>query len=211
MIPAMFSGIIETTGRVVRANRSGEGNLWLDIEAKGLAEWPGHGASICVSGCCLTVARLEPQEGVLGFDVIPESLDRTWLGRLKPGDSVNLEPSVRPTTRLDGHVVQGHVEGLGTVVSVRTEGEWRVEIEAPEALMPCVVPKGSVAVDGVSLTLAAVRVPQRRFEVALIPTTLELTTLGELKVGSTVHLETDVMARTVVHWLTHYGAGVSGR
>lgn len=207
----MFSGIIETTGRVVDTQATPEGILRLLIDGSGLGDWPVHGASIAISGCCLTAARLDPQSREIGFDVVPETVRLTHLGRLRKGDRVNLEASVRPTTRLDGHVVQGHVEGLGKIVSIQTQGEWRVAIETPAALMPCVIPKGSIAVDGVALTIASVDVAQNLFEIALIPTTLDLTTLGGLKVGDAVHLETDVVARAAVHWLKHFGPGAIGR
>lgn len=207
----VFSGIIETTGRVIGTQATPEGILQLRIDGSGLADWPAYGASIALSGCCLTAARLDPESREIGFDVVPETVRLTNLGKLCSGDRVNLEASVRPTTRLDGHVVQGHVEGLGKVVAIETQGEWRVAIEAPVELMPCVIPKGSIAVDGVALTIASVDVPQSRFEIALIPTTLDLTTLGGLKIGDLVHLETDVVARAAVHWLKHFGPGATGR
>lgn len=224
----MFSGIIQSTGRVVKKNPRADGSLGLTLDIGGLLgadrlrtedtdmeDFPEYGASICVNGCCLTVARRDEPERTLGFDVIPESLSRTTLGSLVEGDLVNLEQSVRPTTRLDGHMVQGHVEGVGEVLSIdETEG-WVARIAPPRELMPTIVPKGSIAVEGVSLTIAGVEVRAGGgggsggwFEIALIPTTLSLTTLGMLKPGSKVNLETDVMARTTVHWLTHFGAGV---
>ena len=188
----MFSGIIRARGRIEA------------IDPTGWEHRPGVGDSICVSGCCLTVAAEPTQGGRLAFDAIPETLAKTTLGRLTPGSEVNLEASVTAATAMDGHVVQGHVEGVGEVVGLVKEGEWRVRIAAPRGLLPCIVPKGSVAIDGVSLTVAEVDPKAGWFEVALIPTTLELTTLGALEVGSGVNLETDVLARTVVHVLAHY-------
>jgi len=221
----MFSGIIQTTGRVVGLESSASSGIEITLDIEGLlgesgneggergadgGDFPAFGASICVSGCCLTVARLDKAAKTVGFDVIAESLARTTLGSLKVGDLVNLEQSVLPTTRLDGHVVQGHVEGLGEVLSINETNGWVARIAPPRELMPAIVPKGSIAVEGVSLTLASVDVASGWFEIALIPTTLSLTTLGSLKVGSKVNLETDVMARTAVHWLTHFGSGVGG-
>ncbi len=228
----MFSGIVECTGRIVAIEQGPDplpdrdddrvsdhhpvGSIGLTIDVSGLVgeqaqqDFPMHGASICVSGCCLTAARLDPERSLIGFDVIAETLSRTSLGGLKVGQRVNLEQSVQPTTRLDGHVVQGHVEGLGEVLSIETRGEWRVRIRPPADLMPAIIPKGSIAVEGVSLTLAAVDPAAGWFEIALIPTTLDLTTLGELQPGARVNLETDILARTAVHWLTHFGPSAIG-
>ncbi|MEN0019465.1 MAG: riboflavin synthase, partial [Planctomycetota bacterium] len=166
-----------------------------------------HGASIAISGCCLTVAEA-PDGKTLAFDVIPETLEKTTLGGLTEGDRVNLEPAATATTALDGHIVQGHVEGTGRVVRIDTDDGWRVRIAAERPLMEAIVPKGSVTIDGVSLTIAAVEPGDDDggwFEVALIPTTLELTTLGGLSEGSRVNLETDAMVRAVVHWMRHFG------
>ncbi len=214
----MFTGIIQGTGRVVRTASSAEGGLELTVdvrelldEAEPAASFPAHGASICVSGCCLTAARLDPEAGEVGFDVIAETLRCTTLGGLRDGSEVNLEASVQPTTRMDGHIVQGHIEGMGEVLSIERQGRWVARIRPPAELMPAIVPKGSIAVEGVSLTLAAVDVAHGWFEIALIPTTLDLTTLGGLKPGSMVNLETDIMARTAVHWLAHFGPGAPSR
>ena len=214
----MFTGIIQGTGRVVRTSPSTAGGLELTIDVRELldpadpaASFPAYGASICVSGCCLTAARLDPRAGQIGSDVIAETLRCTTLGGLREGSEVNLEASVQPTTRMDGHIVQGHIEGLGEVLSIETQGQWLARIRPPAGLMPAIVPKGSIAVEGVSLTLAAVDVAEGWFEIALIPTTLELTTLGGLKPGSKVNLETDIMARTAVHWLAHFGPSAPSR
>lgn len=202
----MFSGIIRATGHLAAVQTTPAGKR-LTIDPEGWDHLPGVGDSIAVSGCCLTVAAEPGPNGSLAFDAIPETLAKTILGGLAVGDRVNLETSVTAATAMDGHVVQGHVEGLGEVVGLVTEGDYRVRIHAPAGLMPCIVPKGSVAIDGVSLTVAEVSPAESWFEVALIPTTLSLTTLGALKVGSRVNLETDVLARTVVHVLRNY-AGV---
>lgn len=199
----MFSGIIQTTGRVVAVEATPAGRR-ITLDPGSWGRQPRVGDSICVSGCCLTLAAEVGPEGVLAFDAIPETLAKTTLGGLAPGGRVNLEPSVTAATSMDGHMVQGHVEGVGEVVGVLSEGEYRVRIAPPAALMACIVPKGSVGVDGVSLTVAEVSPAGGWFEVALIPTTLDLTTLGGLRVGSRVNLETDILARTVVHVLRHY-------
>jgi riboflavin synthase alpha subunit len=205
----VFTGIIQHVGVVAEARETSSG-VRLLIDAAGWSHTPRSGDSICISGCCLTVAHeWRPQDGPLAFDVVRETLDKTTLGRLRAGDRVNLEPSVRADSLMDGHTVQGHVEGLGTVERVRDErDDWRLWVRAPADLMPCVVPKGSVAIDGTSLTIAGV--DGEIFSVALIPTTLERTTLGHLKAGESVNLETDVIARTVVHYLKHHAAHSPG-
>ena len=191
----MFTGIIERTLRVVgvgddlAVRRLTLADPWGDLR---------HGESVAVNGCCLTVAERSP--GVVGFDVIAETLGKTNLGSLSAGDVVNAERSLRVGDRLDGHFVQGHVDGVARLVAVAdTAAEWRLTVEAPPALAKYLVPKGSVAIDGVSLTLAAV--DGRRFEVALIPTTLSLTTLADRKVGWGFNLEADQMAKTIVSFL----------
>lgn len=210
----MFTGIIECTGIVRALNPTPAGReLLIDGDGWGVDFAPGE--SISVSGCCLTLAPRTGGEvgagarpasggGLLRFDVIPETLVKTTLGSIGVGARVNLERSATPTTLLGGHIVQGHVEGLGSVADIRTSGEWRVTIQAPADLMPCITPKGSITIDGVSLTIAAVDVTALTFDVALIPTTLDITTLGGLAPGSRVNLETDAMARAVIHYLRHY-------
>lgn len=207
----MFTGIIRARGHLRSVETTAAGRRLL-IDAAGWSHRPGPGDSVCVSGCCLTLAEPAGEGGVLAFDAIPETLARTTLGGLVPGDPVNLEASVTASTLMDGHVVQGHVEGVGEVVGLETPddggSEWRIRVLPPADLMPCMIPKGSVTVEGVSLTIAAVDPGSGDgrgwFEVALIPTTLELTTLGSLAVGSRVNIETDVLARTVVHVMRHY-------
>ncbi len=153
------------------------------------------GESVAVNGACLTVA--EPARGELQFDVVPETLGKTNLGLLKAGDRVHVERSLRVGDRIDGHFVQGHVDGTANVVrQVSADGDWRLVLEASAALMKYIIPKGSVTLDGVSLTIAAVR--EREFEVALIPTTLQLTNLGGLAIGWPVNLECDILTKTVV-------------
>ncbi|MGP1272760.1 MAG: riboflavin synthase [Phycisphaerales bacterium] len=205
----MFTGLVQTVGRLAAVERTPAG-VRLTIDAS-LLPSPEPGDSVCVSGCCLTLAApstpLDAGGLALHFDVVPESIQRTTLGRLAPGSGVNLETSCTPATLLGGHIVQGHVEGLGRVAQIRTDGEWRVRIEAPAELMPCITPKGSITVDGVSLTVAAVEPAERWFEIALIPTTLDRTTLADLRVGEACNLETDILARTVIHYARHYAGG----
>ena len=151
-----------------------------------------------MNGVCLTVAEIMP--GELGFDVIPETLKKTNLGLLKAGDEVHVERSLRVGDRLDGHFVQGHVDGTARLVEqINNDQEWRLRIEAPADLAKYLTPKGSVTIDGVSLTIADVR--GKEFEVALIPTTLQLTTLGRRSPGWPFNLECDVLSKTVISWL----------
>ena len=189
----MFSGLVAAVG-AVRALRPRGGGARLEI-ACGLGGEPlAEGESIAVSGPCLTVVDVT----ATGFtaDVSPETLRRTTLGALRPGSAVNLERSLRLADRLGGHLVMGHVDATARVVAVRPEGEFRViRVALPGALAPEVAEKGSVAVDGVSLTVAAVG--DDWFETAVIPATLDATTLGRLRAGATVNLETDVLAKYV--------------
>lgn len=160
---------------------------------------PIHGESIAVNGCCLTIADTS-EPGCLIFDVVNQTLAATTLGTLSRGDRVNLEHAVTPTTLMGGHIVQGHIDAVGTVHHVdQSSGAWRVRIDVPRQLMEAIVEKGSIAVDGVSLTVAAAG--DTWFDVALIPTTLRDTTLISLTQGMRVNLETDYLAKTVVNWL----------
>ncbi len=199
-------------GEVVSVVESPAG-VRLSVRAPGgFADGVKPGDSICTSGVCLTHAPgdLDSQPDLLQFDVIPETLAKTTLGALAEGGSVNLERSLRADGMLDGHIVQGHVEAVCQVTRIETcDEEHRVAIRAPRELMECITPKGSVTIDGVSLTVAAVDVAADEFEIALIPTTLEVTTLGLLSVGSTVNVETDIVGRAAVHWLRHYAAAGS--
>lgn len=195
----MFTGIIEKTVRVVGV---AAGPRFRRITLA--AHWPDlkGGESVAVNGCCLTVAEIAA--GELGFDVIAETLSKTNLGLLVVGDEVHVERSLRVGDRIDGHFVQGHVDGTVTLVErVDTDKEVRLAVQAPPDLVKYVVPKGSAAIDGVSLTIAAVK--GTIFEVALIPTTLNLTTLGRRAIGWPFNLETDVISKTVVSWLERRG------
>ncbi|MCL4743020.1 MAG: riboflavin synthase [Phycisphaerales bacterium] len=198
----MFTGIVQAVGRVDSLTPIAAG-LRLRIDPQGWWHRPEPGESIAVSGVCLTCLGREAELPLLEFDVVPETMMRTTLGSLAPGSRVNLERSLRADSLLDGHLVQGHVDALGTVERIVREPEWRVRIRTPESLTPLVVPKGSIAVDGVSLTIASAEPGRAAFEVALIPATLERTTLGGLVEGSHVNLETDIIARAVVHAMAH--------
>ena len=160
------------------------------------------GASICVSGVCLTIAAVDGT--ALDFDVVTETLDRTTLGKKSAGDRVNLERSLRVGDRLDGHFVQGHVDGTAVVDRVvASAAEHVIRFRPDECVTPYLVPKGSVTIDGVSLTIADTS--GGWFSVALIPTTLDRTTLSGLKAGDRVNIESDIIARTVVHRINALG------
>jgi len=198
----MFAGIVEGTGRVAQADRSAIG-MRLRIDLGPLAEGLTPGASVAVNGVCLTLVDLHGS--VAAFDVVLETLRLTNLGRLQTGQRVNLERSLRVGDRIDGHFVQGHIDGCGTVAKVeRGSGDYLVWVRVDEALSPYIVRKGSVAVDGVSLTV--VDAGPDWFCVALIPTTLERTVLGERRPGDTVNIETDILARLVVSRLAQMSA-----
>ena len=190
----MFTGLVSDMGVVERVEpRQGGTRLVLRprrIRADDLA--PGE--SVACSGCCLTV--VERGEGLIAFDAVPETLARTTLGAWRPGTQVNLERALTLSDRLGGHLVQGHVDAVGEVLARTVEGQGaRLAISLPAAIAPLVAEKGSVAVDGVSLTVA--RALRDRFEVALIPETLARTTLGAAAPGARVNLEADVVARHV--------------
>ena len=189
----MFTGIVERAGAVVALELRPDGAR-LRVEAGPVAEGVAIGDSVAVNGCCLTVVQREGAE--LSFDAVQETLRRTSLGRLAPRDRVNLERPLRVNGRLDGHLVQGHVDGTAALVSRREEGNSeRFRFGLPADLLRYVVEKGSVALDGVSLTVAAV-VPDG-FEVVLIPHTLAVTNLGDRRPGDPVNLEVDILAKYV--------------
>jgi riboflavin synthase len=190
----MFTGIVEERGKV-RAVKPDEGGARVEIEAQTVLSDATIGASIAVNGCCLTVVELG--DGWWAADAVTETLDRTALGRLHAGDPVNLERPVAADGRFGGHVVQGHVDGVGELAARNPlpDGSTRMRFRMPEALARYVVEKGSIAVDGISLTVAAVG--DDAFEIAVIPHTLEVTTLGTRAVGDPVNLEVDVLAKYV--------------
>ncbi|WP_369133371.1 riboflavin synthase [Modestobacter sp. I12A-02662] len=197
----MFTGIVEEVGTLA-AREEGPDSAVLHIRARRALDGVALGDSIAVNGVCLTVTGVTPDEdgtGVWTTDVMAETLRRSSLGEVGVGDGVNLERAVTAATRLGGHIVQGHVDGVGTVVS-RTPGDhWEVvRIAVPRELARYVVEKGSVTVDGVSLTVSGLADdPDPWFEVSLIPTTLRETTLGSRAPGDPVNLEVDVIAKYV--------------
>lgn len=192
----MFTGLVEEKG-VVRqlkplANASNATDI--TVETKLVAQDAQIGDSIAINGCCLTVVAIDGDS--LTFQAGSETLSRTNLGGLRPGSPVNLERSLKLGARMGGHYVTGHIDGLATVEVRNDDGEWaEFWFRLPEELTSQMASKGSVAVDGISLTL--VEVERDRFSVALIPHTLEVTTLGEREVGDTVNIETDLLAKYV--------------
>jgi riboflavin synthase len=201
----MFTGIIENLGRVV-ANRPTAAGRRIEVETMGWGSVPQAGDSISVRGVCLTVveAGREGQTLRLAFDAVPETLAKTTLGALSPGDTVHLEHAATLATLLGGHLVQGHVDGVGRVVGVSKAPEYRLTIDPGAPLLPYLAPKGSVCVDGVSLTIASLDRAAGTFDVALIPVTLDKTALGRLGAGSRVNIECDVIAKTIVHYLREF-------
>ncbi|HEU4916893.1 MAG TPA: riboflavin synthase [Acidimicrobiia bacterium] len=188
----MFTGIVEHRGSVVSVERA-DGVIRLTVDTGPLGEIP-LGGSMAVNGVCLTA--VEATEGQVGFDVVAETLDRSTLGALLPGDPVNLERPMRADGRFDGHIVQGHVDGVGEISAIEPEGDGlRIAVRVPEGLSRYLVEKGSVTVDGVSLTVAGV--DGFEIQLALIPHSLEVTTLGLRRVGEKVNLEIDVLAKYV--------------
>lgn len=200
----MFTGLVQHVGQVSSACRSGEG-FSLVVNAGSWGHRPERGESVAVNGCCLTVVGgTGGTGGIMEFDVVRQTMEVTSLSKLREGSRVNLEHAMRLSDLVGGHLVQGHIDGTGEVQSVvRRTMEHRLRIGAGAEIAEYLVEKGSIAVEGVSLTLASVG--DGWFDVALIPATLELTTLGELKAGDHVNLEADSMAKTVVMWLKRFG------
>ena len=196
----MFTGLIEGQGSVKAITpESGTMRLTINFPSEvqaGLA----IGDSVAINGCCLTVVELN--DGAAAFEAGAETLSKTNLGRLSVGHRVNLERALRADARLGGHIVQGHVDGVGEVDAIEHDGDWvTMWFRLPSELLRYMVKKGSVAVDGISLTV--VNVDEQRFSVALIPHTLEVTTLGQRGVGDSINIETDILAKYVerlVHW-----------
>lgn len=185
----MFTGIVEEVGTVAEIKPGG-----LTIRASRVLEGLGLGDSVSVNGACLTVTELGP--GSFSVDVVPETLRRTNLGSMSDGGPVNLERGVRAGGRLDGHIVQGHVDGVGRIESIREDGDSvMVYVEAAPSIMRYVVEKGFIAVDGVSLTI--VGCDEERFSVTIIPHTQEHTILGSRKPGDEVNIEVDILAKYV--------------
>lgn len=200
----MFTGIVRYIG-AVRQVRPASGGKRLRIDLGPLAEGLAQGDSVAVSGACLTASAIGPTE--VEFDIVAETLSRTTLGALAAGDKVNLERAAKLGEALEGHIVQGHVDGIAEVKALAA-GHDEVTFAAGNELVGQMVSKGSVCIDGVSVTLVAV--DKGSFSVALIPTTLTETTLGQLKVGSKVNVETDIIGKYVLKYLAELGGKASG-
>ena len=208
----MFTGIVEELGQVVALEHSAAleaRSARLSVRGPVVVEGTRTGDSISVNGCCLTVSELS--DGVFVADVMAETLQRTGLGALAPGSRVNLERALRPGDRMGGHIVQGHVDATGTLLARHHEERWDVlEISVPDELMGYVAVKGSIAIDGISLTVVDVvddagsEGTGGRVTVSLIPETLRRTTLGLTQVGEAVNLEVDVMAKYIARYLSRY-------
>jgi len=205
----MFTGLIQHVGKAASVESTASGAV-LRLDVRGWSHLPTPGESIAVNGCCLTLTSIEAGRGDSAspphwrFDVIHQTLRMTTLGGLAPGDPVNLEHAATPGTLLGGHIVQGHVDGVGVARRVETgePGEWRIRIVPPADLLDFIQPKGSIAVEGVSMTVADVG--DDRFDIAAIPTTLEETTLGRIDYDAgevRVNLEPDCLVKAVVHHL----------
>ena len=197
----MFTGLVESKAILTAATPIGPGKrLIFDIGKLANSDGKpiGLGDSIALSGCCLTVVEID--RSLCHFELGSETLSKTNFGHLAPGQEVNCERSLRVGDRLGGHFVTGHIDGLGLLRHIRNEGQWRFyEFTAPIPLLRQMAPKGSITIDGVSLTL--VEADDDHFSVALIPHTLEVTTLGNLQSGDAVHLETDVLAKYIARQL----------
>lgn len=214
----MFTGIIEAVGQVRRVGAAPRADGMtaahrLEVAVPELLAEVALGASVAVNGICLSVTGRDAAGGA--FDVIPETWRNTTLQHLRPGEPVNLERSLRVGDRLEGHFVQGHVDGVGVVDEVARGGdEWKIRVCVNADLMPYLIRKGSVAIDGTSLTIVDVDAARARFSVALIPTTLAGTVLAKRRAGDRVNIETDMLARLIVarlDALQHGGHEAAGR
>jgi riboflavin synthase len=203
----MFTGLIEAVGAIARVDARGrDQSLRIEPGAELMADME-PGASVAVAGACLTA--VEPDAAGFRVDVSAETLEHTRLGDLAAGDRVNLERALLPTTRLGGHLVAGHVDGIGEIVRLEADGRsWRFDVRVPVRLQRYIAPKGSICVDGISLTVNAVE--GGVFGVNIVPHTMSVTTLGEVRVGDRVHLEVDLIARYLERLLSAGAAGSGG-
>jgi len=189
----MFTGLIETICTVKSVSRAAD-SMVLTIDLGELADGSETGESIAINGACLTIAKL--QGGLASFDVSAETLAKSTLGKLKPSSEVNVERSLSPTDRFGGHFVLGHVDGTATVKAIDKSGEFAdIKFAATNQLLEAMIIKGSVAVDGISLTIAALDI--NSFGISIIPETLKRTTLGKAKIGDYVNIETDIIVKTI--------------
>ncbi|MEM6553687.1 MAG: riboflavin synthase [Planctomycetota bacterium] len=203
----MFTGIVQALGTVESLTPHDRG-LALAVRAPDLPGPLEHGGSVAIAGVCLTLTET-PSDGLLRFDAVQETLDKTTLGQLAVGDSVNLERALLASEPLGGHVVQGHVDGLAIVVSVQDDpADWRLRVALPEKMRGWVIAKGSVTLDGVSLTVAELF--DDGFDVALIPETLEKTTLDAVQPGDAINFEADSMVKTIVTTVQRMGLNAIG-
>ncbi len=195
----MYTGIIQQIGQVRKTEVTSSG-LRLVIDPMGWGYLPSSGDSVANNGCCLTLVQsLDDSEGLMIFDAIPETLSKTTLGSWSVGQRINLERPLRMGDGLDGHQVQGHVDGTAAVVSIDSSEGYRIRISIDQDLMRFMIPKGSITIDGISLTIAALDAGECWVEVALIPETLERTNLKDRVAGDSVNIEADVMVKTIVH------------
>ena len=202
----MFTGIIETIGTITGSSAVPGGRRLRVAVGSVIAAETSLGASIAVHGVCLTVSNVAADS--VEFDVVSQTLDTSTLGTKPLGSRVNIERALRADGRLDGHFVQGHVDGSGTIARIEsTAREWVCWVRPQPHLLPLLVPKGSVAIDGVSLTIA--HVGNGEFSVALIPTTLNETTMETLRTGDKVNIESDLIVRTIMHRLSNVSPGKS--
>ena len=190
----MFTGLIQAKGKVVGVERKPGGALLLTVNSRDVSEKVAVGESVAVSGVCLTVVSVDPPR--MTFDIVRETVERSTLGMVNMGESVNLEQALKLGDRLGGHLVLGHVDGIGTIRDIQGASDSIMfRFDAPPEVMQYVVEKGSIAVDGISLTVADLG--SAWFSVAVIPHTLQHTTLGEKSVGDNVNLETDIIGKYV--------------
>ena len=199
----MFTGIIQTRGTITTIAETSDNTLAMTIRAPKVLADVSRGDSIAIDGVCLTVTDFT--EETFTADVMVQTLDLTSLGTKAAGDEVNVEPAMAVTDRFGGHIVQGHVEAIGSVLEIEPDDKWtRMRISLPDRLAPYLIDQGSITVNGISLTVATVSEPgaeQHYFDIFLIPETLEATTLGIAEVGTVVNLETDLLARHIARMI----------
>lgn len=197
----MFTGIIVELGKVYEIKKITQGAR-LSVLSENIIKEASLGDSIAVNGVCLTVSEIDRAKKILNFDVSHETMKMTTIGTLKKDDPVNLEPALTLNTKLGGHLVSGHVEGIGTIKKIEKIGsDIKIEIEAPDEILKYCIKKGSIAVDGISLTI--VELFQKSFTVVVIPHTAKMTTIGFKKVGSPVNLESDIIAKYVEKFVSN--------